>query len=185
MRLFFALPLPAPAKEALRPVFEAARRAGGEAVGFANFEQLHFTLAFLGETERLHDACAAAAGLGELPPFELAIAGAGAFPSPSRPRVLWLGVTAGALELVAVADRLRAGLRERAFALEARPFRPHLTLGRVRQRGEKGARRALSAVPAGELVSFRVSEIHLMHSLLGAGGARHSALRSFPLVSAG
>lgn len=181
MRLFFALQLPEDVRESLRPVLEAARRRGGEGVGFTRLEQLHFTLAFLGETERSEDACAAAAAVGELPAFELAIAGSGAFPSPSRPRVLWLGVTEGAAALCAVAEKLMAGLRERDFRLEERPFRPHLTLGRVRVRGDREARRALETIPPGELVRFPAREIVLMQSILGPHGAKHTVLRSFPL----
>ena len=181
MRLFFAVQLPAEVRERLGTALAAARRAGGDGVGFTRVEQLHFTLAFLGETERVEDACAAASGISELPEFELAIAGAGAFPSPSRPRVLWLGVSAGGPELVAVADRVCSGLRERGFDLESRPFLPHLTVGRIRQRGERDARRALSAIPTGEVARAPVREICLMQSVLGAGGAKHSVVRAFPL----
>ena len=49
MRLFFALPVPAEAKERLRPSLDAARKTGGEGVSFTRPEQLHFTLAFLGD----------------------------------------------------------------------------------------------------------------------------------------
>jgi 2'-5' RNA ligase len=95
--------------------------------------------------------------------------------------VLWLGVTDGARELCAVAERLCASLRERGFVLEDRPFRPHLTLGRVKPRGERGASLALATVPAGELARMRAGEISLVQSALGAGGAKHVVLRSFAL----
>ena len=181
MRLFFALQLPEDVRERLRPALEAARRAAPEGVGFTRVEQLHFTLAFLGETERVEEACAAGEGVRELAGFELAIAGSGAFPSPARPRVLWLGVTEGGPELVAVADRLCAGLRERGFSLEDRPFRPHLTVGRVRPRGERDARRALAVLPAGELARFDVGGISLMRSEVGKGGAKHFVVKEFAL----
>ena len=166
MRLFFAMQLPPDVFEKLRPV-----------AGKAD----HFTLAFLGETERVDDACAAASEVRGAP-FEVAIAGAGAFPSPSRPRVLWLGVTGGAQPMIAVANALCAALRARGFALEDRPFRPHLTIGRVRPGGEKQARRTLESVPPGELARFVVSEFCLVQSVLGAGGAKHTVLRRFPLA---
>jgi RNA 2',3'-cyclic 3'-phosphodiesterase len=180
MRLFFAMQLPADVREKLRPTVDAARRAAGDAVGFGKIEQLHFTLAFLGETQRVDDACAAAAEV-RSPPFEVAIAGAGAFPSPARPRVLWLGVSDGAQQMIEVADALCAALRKRGFAQEERPFRPHLTLGRVRPRGDKAARRGLEAIPAGELARFAVGELALMQSILGSGGAKHSLVRAFVL----
>src|SRR5256885_5342313 len=107
MRLFFAMQLPDDVREKLRPALDAARRAAGDAVGLGRIGQLHFTLAFLGETDRVDDACAAAAEV-RAPAFEVAIGGAGAFPSASRPRVLWLGVSQGAEQMIAVAEQLCA-----------------------------------------------------------------------------
>src|SRR4051812_643528 len=129
MRLFFAIQLPDETREKLRPALDAARAVAGESVGFTRIDQIHFTLAFLGETSKLDDAIAAAQPLSTLAPFEVAIGGRGAFPGLGRPRVLWLGVTEGAPALTAVAEKLSAGLRDRGFKLEDRPFRAHLTLG--------------------------------------------------------
>ena len=173
MRLFFAIQLTEQVREKLRPALDAARRAAGEGVGFTRLEQLHFTLAFLGDTEKLDDAIAAAQGVREVPRFEVAIGGRGAFPGLGRPRVLWLGVTEGGQQMIAVAEKLCTGLRERGFKLDGRPFKPHLTLGRVKPRGDRDARRALEAVPLGELVRFPVTEAVLMQSVLGPGGAKH------------
>ncbi len=184
MRLFFAVRLPAGVQETLRPALEAGQRVAGASVGFTRVEQLHFTLAFLGEqpegaVDRASEAAQAAIAL---PQFELAISGRSAFPGMSRPRVLWLGAGEGAAPLRALAEKLCAGLRERGFALEDRPFRAHLTLGRVRQRGDRDARRALEAIPAGELARFEVRELALMQSILGPSGAKHIELRSFALA---
>src|SRR3954468_4758578 len=121
MRLFFAIQLPDETREKLRPALDAARAVAGESVGFTRLEQLHFTLAFLGETEKLDDAIAAAQAVRSAP-FEVGIGGRGAFPGLGRPRVLWLGVTEGAQQMTAIAETLNAGLRERGFKLEARPF---------------------------------------------------------------
>ena len=180
MRLFFALPLPGEAKEALRQPLEEARKAGGDGVGFTRIEQLHFTLAFLGEQPGEDEALAAGDVLTQTAAFEIAISGSGAFPSTARPRVLWLGVSAGAAELVAVAERLGGALREQRFALDERKFRPHLTFGRVRPRGERSARRALAVIAPRELVRWTAREACLMQSVLGRGGATHSVLHTFP-----
>lgn len=179
MRLFFALPLPAEVKERLRPALEEARKAGGDGVGFTRNEQLHFTLAFLGEQPGADEALAAGASLREVPAFELALCGAGAFPNTARPRVLWLGVTAGAAELIAAAERLRAALQERHFEVEERKFQPHLTLGRVRPRGERSAKRALAAIAPTELARWTAREACLMQSVLGKSGATHTVLHTF------
>lgn len=182
MRLFFAVQLPGEVKETLRPALEAARAAAGDGLGLTRVEQLHFTLAFIGETDRLDDAAAAADAVRALPQFELAIGSRGAFPNLSRPRVLWIGATDGAAALTTLAETLAAGLRERGFKLEERAFQPHLTLGRAKANGAHEARRALEALPKSTLVRFPVREIALVQSVLGAGGATHTALRQFALA---
>src|SRR3954469_4849928 len=109
MRLFFALQLPPEVENRLKPL--------------ARVSQLHFTLAFLGETSKLDDAIAAGQAVrGQ--PFELAIAGSGAFPDRRRPRVIWLGVSDGAQALCDLAGQLSTALRNRGFTLEDRPFKP-------------------------------------------------------------
>lgn len=182
MRLFFAVQLPGAVKEALRPSLETARAAAGESVSFGRVEQLHFTLAFLGETEKLEDAAAAAEAVRALPQFELAIGSRGAFPNMSRPRVLWIGATDGIGQLTKLADALSAALRERGFKLEDRAFQPHLTLGRARPNGAREARRALETLPKSTLARFTVRDFALVQSVLGAGGATHTPLRQFELA---
>ena len=180
MRLFFALPVPAEARERLRPSVDGARQAGGEGVSFTKLDQLHFTLAFLGEQPGPDEALAAGEILREGSAFELGLSGAGGFPNNARPRVLWLGVSAGAAALMETAERLRAALRQHGFQLEERKFRPHLTFGRVRPRGERFAKRALAAVGPDEVARWTAREACLVQSVLGKGGARHTVLRAFP-----
>lgn len=180
MRLFFSLPLPDEVKERLRPTLQQAQKVSGDGVGFTKLEQLHFTLAFLGEQPGAEEALAAGESLREVAAFDLVLSGAGAFPSTMRPRVLWIGVTTGGAELVAAAERLRRALEQRGFALEKRKFQPHLTLGRVRPQGERGAKRALAVIPPGELARCTAREACLMQSVLGKGGATHTVVRAFP-----
>jgi 2'-5' RNA ligase len=180
VRLFFSLPLPAEAKERLRPTLREAQKASAESVGFTKIEQLHFTLAFLGEQPEADQALAAGESLRTMGAFEVVLSGVGAFPSTMRPRVLWIGVTGGAAEMIDAAERLHKALLDRGFTLEDRKFRPHLTLGRVRPRGERGAKQALAVIPPGELARWTAKEACLMQSVLGKGGATHTVVRSFP-----
>ena len=180
MRLFFALPVPSEAKERLRPPLDAARQAGEDGVSFTKVEQLHFTLAFLGEQPGPQEALAAGEILRETRAFELGLSGVGAFPNTARPRVLWLGLSAGAAELMEAAERLRSALRQSGFGIEDRKFRPHLTFGRVRPRGERFAKRGLAAVAPGEFARWTAREASLVQSVLGRSGATHTVLRTFP-----
>ena len=130
LRLYFALPLPPELREALergRPVLPQARwaRSGG----------LHVTLAFLGE--RPAEALPALEGIAAAMAdrhraFTLKTAGLGGFPERGRVRVLWLGLEPSpALENLT--GDLRRALTAAGETFDARPFRAHITLARLRQ----------------------------------------------------
>ena len=182
VRLFFCVPLPEEAKAALVEQLRGLQReAGGAPLSWTKPEQLHFTLAFLGEqpeeaVPRLVRAAEPCAGLR---PFELSLRAAGGFPNARRPHVLWLGVGEGAAELQSLAAQLQAGLRSAGFALEDRPFRAHLTIARVKPGGERGAARALEAAPKGEVARTRVDRLLLMQSKLSPQGAKHTVLHAW------
>ena len=175
----FALPLPDRGEGAAAAGAGRARKAGGDGVGFTKNEQLHFTLAFLGEQPAADDALAAGEALTEVPAFELGSAARARFPT-QRAR----GCSGRRDGRRRGADRRRrptAGCPARGnFALEERQFRPHLTLGRVRPRGEGSAKRALAAIAPAELARWTAREACLMQSVLGKGGATHTVLRAFP-----
>jgi 2'-5' RNA ligase len=66
------------------------------------------------------------------PAMTLRLAGGGRFGSLRRPQVAWAGLEGDVAPLVALAGRLAAVARSLRLAVEERPFRPHLTLGRWR-----------------------------------------------------
>ena len=144
MRLFLAIPLSPSVQEALLSAQADLRRQGRGA--FPPPENLHLTLAFLGETE---DPAGARAFLSQVScrPFSLAVGG----PPGHFGDLWWAGVRADpALEELAMS--LQADLRSRGFCLEDRPFQPHITLVR-RWQGEAPQ----VTVPRAKMVVRRVS----------------------------
>ena len=122
MRLFIAVSLSPPVREALLAAQRELRRQGRGA--FPSPENLHLTLAFLGETDRPAQAEAALNAVSGRP-FSLAVGG----PPGHFGDLWWAGIQADkALEDLALS--LQADLRARGFAVEDRPFRPHITLVR-------------------------------------------------------
>jgi 2'-5' RNA ligase len=99
-------------------------------------ESLHITLAFLGDVNdrEIPALCATvAAAVKPLPPFTLAVAGLGAFPTPRRPKTIWAGITEGRDELIAIQAALIEPLESLGvYRREDRGFTPHLTLGRIK-----------------------------------------------------
>src|SRR2546428_8575207 len=91
---------------------EALARTGTE-VKWVEPGNLHVTLLFLGEVDdrEVPAVCQMVAEeVKEHSGFALSIETAGCFPNPRRPRVLWVGVGAGAQEICAVHDALEEPL---------------------------------------------------------------------------
>ena len=185
-RLFVAVPIPeAVATRIGEIVDEVSESLGpdGSRVRWVQMEGLHVTLRFLGPTppgqvEAVGDAVERAAAT--MPgPFELRLGGAGAFPDAVRPRALWLGIQAGAAELGRLSAALTAELLAAGWALEDRPFRPHMTIARTDgvHIGAEAGNRLVAA--AAELdLAFDSDRVVLYRSHLGRGSARYEALRS-------
>jgi 2'-5' RNA ligase len=183
-RLFFALPLPPEATAEIAALVERVRAegvpGGGRDVRWVRLDGLHLTLRFLGPTldDRVEAAVQAvkAAATGRAP-FDVAIGGAGVFPPVGRPRALWLGLRDGAEGLSGLAEAVDGELAAAGWALDPKPFRPHLTLARsdgVAAGAAIGAR--LSEIAAATDVRFRAEQIGLYESLTGGGPARYVPL---------
>lgn len=98
-------------------------------------ENLHITLLFLGEVEpakaielgKTLDECL----MSMVKPFPITFKGLGAFPSLNSARVLWLGMTEGEDEMKALSDEVRTAARSLGIRWDPKPFKGHLTIGRV------------------------------------------------------
>jgi 2'-5' RNA ligase len=171
VRLFVAAELPDDVAEALRdwtPSDPALRPVAREA--------LHLTLAFLGERSE-DDAARAAAALQVLGrPVTALSAGEAIWLPPRRPRVLAVEVHDGDGALHALqADVVAALVEAVAFEPEARPYRAHVTVARVRS-GERAPR--LDLPPASDVVRapFAATALTLFRSRLSPRGARYEAV---------
>lgn len=106
----------------------------GMHVSWVPQENLHITLRFLGTTEEQDLAALAAAlqdALAAVPPLRLGLQSLGAMPSGPRPRLFYAGVDEPAV-LVALVARITTILQLLGIPPEARPFVPHMTVGRIR-----------------------------------------------------
>ena len=182
VRAFFAIALEGELRErAAELARELAARPGGDGVRWVAPENLHITLRFLGNVaaagiaplaDHAQDALASCA------PFALALGAPLAFPSPRKPKVIVLGAEPEAT-LAELAARLEKIAVEHGIAPEARAFRAHLTLGRVRAR-------RIPALAAPALAgSLLVREVVLFRSDLAQGGAHYSPLATLALGAPG
>ena len=174
MRLFWALELPDPHKDALLAMqVGLGSRDRRAPVRWVRRDELHLTLKFLGDAAEDGPMVEAVrAALSGVAPFQLGLEAAGSF-GGSRPRVLWAGVGGpGLAALGELAGRIEDACLVAGFPRDARGFHAHVTLGRVAQ--GRGAlttlRDALRRVrpPAG-LPPFEARQAVLFESRLEQG----------------
>jgi len=176
IRAFLALAFDEPMRARLADALERLKRevAG---VRWLSPDTIHLTLRFLGpsspsaleslagDVERAARAC---------PPCEARVEGVGFFPPHGPPHVIWAGLVLPppVQELQAACERAAVAA---GFRREDRPFRPHVTLGRWRDRVRR------PAAPALDLGPTRLGPVILYQSELRPQGAVHTPLREFPL----
>jgi 2'-5' RNA ligase len=179
IRAFFAIELGESARRAAAGVARRLREGpGGDGVRWVRPEALHVTLRFLGDVDPARVAplaSRAARELAALRPFALRLGKAELFPTPSRPRVVALGLEPAA-PLAELAGAVERAVVAEGFAPEERPFRAHLTLGRVR--GPRFPSVTALEVPAAEIA---VEEAVLFESELSASGSRYTPLERLSL----
>jgi 2'-5' RNA ligase len=178
-RLFAALELPAPVRDALG-AFGRAAAADDFALRAVRDDALHVTLAFLGH-RALDDIDPARDAVREVaaPVPDLAL-GDALWLAPRRPHVLTVEVADATGALLALQERVVAALVEAVgYEPDRRRFRPHVTVARVR-RGAAPRQRGLPDAPS---ASFAGEAVTLYRSWLGGGPARYEALERVPLGS--
>jgi 2'-5' RNA ligase len=186
-RLFIAVGLPSDVGAALE---ETARRLApywpSGVVRWTTAGNQHLTLRFLGDT-RPEQVAKLKVVMDEVvagqPPFELHLDGTGTFPPTGPARVLWAGLRSddGRRALTALQQRLEGRVRDLGCAAESRPYRPHLTLGRVRRGAPPSSGEWQRHAPKPMVIP--VDEILLMRSELHKTGARYTTLHTACLVA--
>jgi 2'-5' RNA ligase len=147
---------------------------------------IHLTLHFLGETPVEQVAAigqVVKSAAQECPPFALKLAGMGCFPNTRRPRILWAGVSGQTKPLLAMHQTLGEGLKTVIdFKPDNRPYAPHLTIGRVKNRiprrhlTQLGQALEQERLAVGELARLPVAGVSLIKSELKPTGAVYTPL---------
>lgn len=181
MRLFIAINFPDAMRKRLWDE-TAPLREVGYPIKWVDADNIHMTVKFLGDVDvsRIDDVRAGLVkAVGDTKQFCLPMGQFGAFPSPKRPRVLWVGC-----ENLPVLELLVDAVEREMLQLDFEPekgghaFRPHVTIGRVRRDARPAAIRGLAKRLEG-LEFFEeppVDSVDLMRSRLGSQGPRYERL---------
>jgi 2'-5' RNA ligase len=177
-RCFVAVDIDDPSLKAAFVRAQGVLLATGADVKAVEDENIHITLKFLGEITEVRTAQVADLIRGiAFKPFTLNFHGVGVFPAPSRPSVVWVGVSGEASEMLAVFTELEKGLKALGFEPERRPFQPHVTLCRVRSgRNRAQLAEALKGMEDEEFGPLIVEHISLKKSVLTRRGPIYSTV---------
>jgi RNA 2',3'-cyclic 3'-phosphodiesterase len=188
VRLFAAVEIDETVRQRAAEIIDSARPLldSAVAVRWVPHENLHLTLWFFGETaeQRAGRLMEVIDRPFAIDPFDLHIAGCGAFPPSGLPRVLWMGIVDGHASVAALHHELARRVRPLGIEPERRPFSAHLTLGRIKEvRGALRAReiRRLWSDRDGDAGVCRVGSVTLFRSRLSPKGSVYEPLLRVPL----
>lgn len=182
-RVFCAVELPDDVRRELENHVSRLREAVPDvAASWSRAENVHLTLKFFGnvEVDRISSISAAATRAAtEFSPFSIEVGGTGVFPRPSRPQVLWIGVSDPVGQLSALQKKVDDATTD--FGKESRAFRPHLTIARIRK--PEGAKRLADAHLGMEFKpsEIKLNEVIVFRSELSSKGSRYTPISRHPI----
>lgn len=177
IRSFIAVELPEIVRRQIESLTLELKKSDAP-VGWVRPEGIHLTFKFLGNIspEMVEQIKPVLAGIGSRTgPMHVQPAGCGAFPTIKQPRVIWVGLRGESQPLIELQKEVESAMMPFGFKPEERPFRPHLTLGRVRGRqGLLALQQILLASREFTAEAFDVTELVLYKSELRPDGARYT-----------
>ncbi len=188
IRSFIAIELPDEFRLELRQLEARLKSDKAPWVKWVDPASIHLTLKFLGNiaSDRTGEITRAIEESAQgIPPLHLEAKELGVFPNLERAQVAWVGISGEVDKLGQLQRRLDSNLVGLGFAPEARAFRPHLTLARLRDRVSSDERQSF-----GQLITstrfeanspIKIDAISLMRSQLTREGAVYSRISSVRL----
>jgi 2'-5' RNA ligase len=183
MRAFIAIELPSNIKNAVSKVQDKLK-AGLPEISWVAPVNLHLSLKFLGEV-----SCKQLDNINQIitetvktiTDFKIKLESLGVFPNKASARIIWIGTNQVPKALEQIVEQLETKLAELGIPKEDRPFRAHITIGRIKHRLnrcdlEKGINRVKNDIVY-ENLEFNTRGITLFQSTLGKQGPTYTALK--------
>ena len=185
IRAFLAIDPPENILQAMSRLQEKLKREISGRISWTKPQGQHLTLKFFGDisTDDVKNICSAVQNrVTSEPSLNLKIEKLGVFPGARRPLVIWCGVTGDVENLSVLQRKLDSDFAGIGFPGENRPFRAHLTIGRIKDpSGLTGISEALTKYNAFAAGEFICTKLILFQSRLSPQGAIYSKLAEFAL----
>lgn len=183
MRAFIAIPIPGPCLETIARIQHGLRESAAD-VRWTAISSIHLTLKFLGEVDpaiipELAESLRVVSH--GMQAFNLRLSGLGSFPNQKNPRTIWCGILGDTEALSNLQQGIETACMKSGFAPEDRPFRPHLTLGRLK--GKRNLDSLADRIKAGSDLEcgFSADHFNIYKSVLKPQGAVYTVLETVQL----
>ena len=178
MRVFIAVDIDNPAIVSRLRDLEASLLATRVPMKPVEPENFHITIRFIGEVPDyvVNEIRSQVLPKIKFKPFVVKLAGVGAFPSPSNARVVWIGIQKGFEELKAIRDQVDKLLTDLGLRLEQEEFAPHITLARIKDRGNPAIYKFIMDNANVEVGEQEVRSVRLKKSTLTPRGPIYETL---------
>lgn len=183
LRLFIGIPLPDTHQKLTQTIAAKADEGLRSRVRWTRPGNAHLTLKFLGNVEEnTVDGLVTALSAIEFPAFPVELGPCDGYPNIRKPRVIWKGLRQGAKECTTLADMIENAAVALDFKPSAKPFTPHLTLGRVKKDAHDQWQIVLHAADTKPWPGFRADRFVLWKSDLTPDGPIYTELSDFLLT---
>ncbi|HSE18905.1 MAG TPA: RNA 2',3'-cyclic phosphodiesterase [Pyrinomonadaceae bacterium] len=184
-RVFCAVELPDVVRARLEEHVRRLRKEVPDAAAsWSRVENIHLTVKFFGNIEmkritRISEA--AERVVSQFSTFQIGVGETGVFPRPSRPQVLWIGVSDPSGQLTALQEKFENECAAEGFPKEDRAYRPHLTIARLR-RPERARQIAEAHLQMQfEPIDIALKELVLFRSELSPKGSKYTVISAADL----
>ncbi|MBW6515546.1 MAG: RNA 2',3'-cyclic phosphodiesterase [Candidatus Cloacimonetes bacterium] len=183
MRTFLALELPEEFKKEIAEVIQKLQDICPHGIKWVEKNKLHITLQFIGDTEpraikELSDSFATI--LAELKPFPIFKPLIEIIP-PKNTRLVWIKCDFSSSQINDVVGKIRFYLKKRGFEIDKKPFRLHITLGRVKRFIPLTITESLTNIAINNK-QWTVSEATFYESRLHSTGPEYKKIATYNLM---
>lgn len=179
IRAFIAIELTEEVHNSLKKLQDSLKDSMPD-VRWVKYGNIHLTLKFLGDTKvSMLDVIGKTIQsiANKYSPFTISLAGLGAFPNSRKPSVIWTGIEKGKEDVTKLAVEVESAMERLGFPKEKRSFKPHLTIGRVREiKHPLEMMKALENSDVREIGEFIADKISLIKSQLDPSGSIYTTL---------
>ncbi|MFH1622113.1 MAG: RNA 2',3'-cyclic phosphodiesterase [Candidatus Omnitrophota bacterium] len=186
IRTFIALEINEEIKEKIENVQSTIKLTNSIKGSWVKKENLHLTLKFLGDTQIKHIEEIKGKikeSFKDESSINCSLSGVGIFPNARSPRVIWVGIKNGAVEIINLASNLETTLSQLGFKKEKRDFKTHITICRPKQiLGQQKLQNALEEINKQfSPQEFVINKITFLESKLTSQGSIYTPILSYQL----